>query len=605
MKTSNRLSRNHQRSRCALLVLSLSCLLSSPSALAQENKNLATADGNWSDPNAWSPSGVPLAADSIVNTSDNSRIIRLDSTETDAVKQANPFLIANITNNSTSTMSVRTLTLTGAQWLNVTGNVVQDSTGTLEFMNLNQLNVTVDGNVDVLRGTLSLGAGTTPVNNFIVTGLTTVKSGALLDIRFGSRPFFNGGVELEAGSNMRHVNPNAAASFPRDTFGGLRGSGTFTVQNTDTTNRVNLMRFFQNSGTWDYAGNIVMDQQSSGTLTTQLTRDGTDGAQILRGSIDNHTGATTVTGGVLAFAGDATLTSGNIQLNNTTAGVGSILGLGTGDLSRSLGSGNGTIRLSGTTAGFAAYDADRSVTLGAGALTWGGTNFSMDTLALGHASATHRIELTNDIALGAVTRTVQVGNGAAAVDARLSGILSGDGGLTVTGGGVLELTGNNSYAGLTSVNAGGLILGGAHSGAGGITVADGAWLGGNGSLAGSLTLNQGARLVFDPATSLTLDEANNVTLHNTFGVASLVNADGSAIDWTQIADGNYFLLTGTTTDFSGIQNFGIANAESIGGGRQAYFENGSLQLVVIPEPGTLMLMGLGAGALLLSKMIKR
>jgi hypothetical protein len=194
MNTPNVLSRTHQRARCALFVLSLSCLLAAPAALAQENKNLALSDGNWSDPNAWSPSGVPLAVDSIVNTSTDTRIIRLDSTETDANKQANPFRIANITNNSTSTMSVRTLTLTGPQWLNVTGNVVQDSTGTLEFVNLNQLNVTVDGNVDVLQGTLSLGVGTAPVNNFIVTGLTTVKSGALLDMRYGSRPFFNGGV---------------------------------------------------------------------------------------------------------------------------------------------------------------------------------------------------------------------------------------------------------------------------------------------------------------------------------------------------------------------------------------------------------------------------
>jgi autotransporter-associated beta strand protein len=533
MNTPNALPRNHQRARCTFVVLSLSCLLAAPSALAQENKNLALSDGNWSDPNAWSPSGVPLAEDSIVNTGVNSRIIRLDSTETDANKQANPFRIANITNNSTSTMSVRTLSGTGNQWLNVTGNVVQDSTGTLEFMNVSQLNVTVDGNVDVLQGTLSLGSGTTAVNNFTVTGLTTVKSGALLDMRHGSRPFFNGGVELEAGSNMRHVNPNAAASFPRDTFSGLRGSGTFTVQNTDTTNRVNLMRFFQDSGTWDYAGNIVMDQQSTGALTTQLTRNGTDGAQILRGSIGNHSGATTIFGGVLAFAGDATLTSGNIQLNNTNSGAGSILGVSS-TMTRSLGSGAGAIRLSGESAGFAAYDNDATVSLGA-SVVWDASNFTMTNLVLGHSSADSKVTLSSAIDLGDTTRSVVVHNGSAAVDGVLSGVLSGTGGFTKTGDGVLELSGNNTYSGALAVQAGVLALA--------------STVGGAAAASSSVSVASGATLLLSQS-----DQVNNA--------AAVTLSGGTITRGTGVSEvfGNLNLTTGSFLDF------GTGSAGTIGFG---------------------------------------
>ena len=52
------------------------------------------------------------------------------------------------------------------------------------------------------------------------------------------------------------------------------------------------------------------------------------------------------------------------------------------------------------------------------------------------------------------------GSGTAAVDARLSGVLSGSGGLTITGGGTLLLSGtDNTYSGGTVVDSGTLIAG--------------------------------------------------------------------------------------------------------------------------------------------------
>lgn len=46
-------------------------------------------------------------------------------------------------------------------------------------------------------------------------------------------------------------------------------------------------------------------------------------------------------------------------------------------------------------------------------------------------------------------------------------------------------------------------------------------------------------------------------------------------------------------DFANVANLGAGNAVSIGGGKFAYLEQGSLQLVVIPEPAAALLSGLG------------
>jgi hypothetical protein len=119
------------------------------------------------------------------------------------------------------------------------------------------------------------------------------------------------------------------------------------------------------------------------------------------------------------------------------------------------------------------------------------------------------------------------------------------------------------------------------------TVASGARIGGTGSLAGGLTIASGGLFVFNPADS-TLDVSGAVSLDNSFSVASLVNSDGSAINWASVTDSSYPLIGLTSSTFNSITNFGPGAAADIGPGRTAYFtnasESGGLNLIVVPEP---------------------
>ncbi|MFA7369728.1 MAG: PEP-CTERM sorting domain-containing protein, partial [Kiritimatiellales bacterium] len=126
-------------------------------------------------------------------------------------------------------------------------------------------------------------------------------------------------------------------------------------------------------------------------------------------------------------------------------------------------------------------------------------------------------------------------------------------------------------------------------------VASGATVGGNGTVS-DLVLQDGAQFLFDAAATLTAN-GTSVDLGN-LSVASLVGLDGAAV-----ANGIYTLIDGTAAfDFTSVQNLGLANAADIGGGKSAYFQQGSLDLVVIPEPATIGMLGLGA---LMTIMLRR
>ena len=201
-----------------------------------------------------------------------------------------------------------------------------------------------------------------------------------------------------------------------------------------------------------------------------LTKGNFGGGTLTLSGSNNYSGTTTVGVGLLkldnanAIPGGVGATGGMSKL----VFDGGVIGL-TSHFNRSIGDGVDKVywNTSNSGGGFAAFDADRSVNFGgAGAwVSWtGGTAVDRirGILYLSHSTATHTVTIVNSIDFLSGTRTVSVADGAAAVDAVLSGSLH-NGKLTKTGPGTLVLTGTYTASGSmnTRVEAGMLSIGGA------------------------------------------------------------------------------------------------------------------------------------------------
>ncbi len=189
------------------------------------------------------------------------------------------------------------------------------------------------------------------------------------------------------------------------------------------------------------------------TGTGSFSKDGTG---VLNLPVANtYTGQTRLNDGVLllshanALPGGTGLTGGtsNLRISGNTGLIG--LTAASGDFTRGLGTGEEQVQWT-SGGGFAAFGVDRVVNLGgAGAqVTWGAGSFVTigSTLALGHVSADAVVDFQNPIDLGSASRTITVGgnNGGTFLGARVSGVLSGTGGLIKSGDGNLVLTATNS-----------------------------------------------------------------------------------------------------------------------------------------------------------------
>ncbi|RST53953.1 autotransporter-associated beta strand repeat-containing protein [Variovorax sp. DXTD-1] len=397
-------------------------------------------------------------------------------------------------------------------------------------------------------------------------------------------------------------------------FGGT--AGTVTVDNSLGAVRASGMQFTVdgytiNGGPLTLTGTPsiirVGDGTSAGagmTATINAALVGAGGLQkadlgtLVLGGTNTYTGGTTVNGGVLQVASDANLgdASGGLTLDGgalrNTAGFTSARNV-------TLGTNGGTfdtqasLTLSGTIGGTGSLTktgADTLTLTGSNTYT-GGTAVNGGTVAvsadanLGNASGALSLDggaLQSTAAFTsarAVTLNAGGGTFQTTADLTLTGAIGGAGALTKTDAGTLVLTGNNTYAGGTTISAGTLQLGN-----GGAT----------GSIAGN-AVNNGA-LVFNRSDTYSFggtvsgsggvtQQGTGITVltgNNSYGGSTAVNAG------TLIVNGNQAAAAGATSVAAGAT---LGGAGTIGGNVSvadgATLSPGNLGSV----PGTLAING--------------
>ena len=197
------------------------------------------------------------------------------------------------------------------------------------------------------------------------------------------------------------------------------------------------------------------------------------GTLTLTGS-NTYTGGTTISAGILQAGNAAALgstgssltvsTSGELDLNGCSIGVGALSGAGLIDnlsaastSTLTVGNGNASSSFSGTIQNISGTIA--LVKTGAGTLTLtgsniytGGTTISGGTLQLGDGAN------NNGYLSGGVTDNTML-SFANPIAQTYSGAISGSGSVAKTAGGTLTLSGSNSYTGSTLIGGGTLQMG--------------------------------------------------------------------------------------------------------------------------------------------------
>jgi fibronectin-binding autotransporter adhesin len=211
-------------------------------------------------------------------------------------------------------------------------------------------------------------------------------------------------------------------------------------------------------------GDATVDAILSGVLSDSAAGSAfkkTGNGLLSLTNANTYGGSTTVSDGVLLLSNAAALPIGNLKLNG-----GGVLGLASGDLNlaRAVGTAANEVQWTGS-GGFAAYGANRIVSFSGSSINWNASNFigNNRSLVLGHETSDATLLWQQILSLAGASRTVQVEDGSANIDAKMVVVSGGSSGtaniFSKTGAGTLAFIGQNTYFGKTIINAGTLMIG--------------------------------------------------------------------------------------------------------------------------------------------------
>ena len=401
------------------------------------------------------------------------------------------------------------------------GSLTKSGTGTLTLSGNN----TYTGNTTISGGVLAL-ASSGKLYNGAWNGSAVITVGAggtwlLPDYSYGgvgqladyatSRVLNGGTIEVTGTTQSSGQDFTVSAS-----------GGTFRYNPTNTSDTLSLV----GNGNGNITLNGLLTLDAIGNIKITGTGGATDGIIAGTGSLAKTGSGTLTLGGANTYSGSTTIGAGVVNLavaqNGTANGP-----LGT----------SGTITLNG---GYLQYSSANQNDYSSRFSTAAGQQYKVDT---------------NNQAVTWAT-----------------GLTSSGGLLTKAGTGTLTLSGSNTYAGTTSINAGMLMLTGSLASGSAVTVANGAILAGTGTAGGNVAVSSGGVLTPGVAGSGVL-KLGSLTLGATAGDTATINIGVSGTPGSAVTSSS-LLVNGDVT-----ANGGAGKVTFAFGSALANLGNGTYSLI--------------------------